>query len=185
MLRAKWGLFGMTLHAPLKTIPAISLWQPYATLIDVGAKRFETRHWPAPDRFIGKWVAIHAAARKITRAELDDFYADDLVGDALGFCHWHLRIPYGAVVCIAKLSACWRVLEYELVNGILLEDCRKPNQRKHIDDDGFGDYSPGRYCWELSQVRSLAAAVPARGAQGWWEWTVPQDAATQSDGDLT
>jgi hypothetical protein len=31
-----------------QTLPALSVWQPYATLIDVKAKHLETRHWPAP-----------------------------------------------------------------------------------------------------------------------------------------
>ena len=39
---------------------AISLWQPWATLIAVGAKRLETRSWES--RYQGE-LAIHAAKR--------------------------------------------------------------------------------------------------------------------------
>jgi len=52
----------MTDDAPL-TIPAVTLWQPWASLIASGAKPFETRAFPIPARLLGKRVAIHAAAR--------------------------------------------------------------------------------------------------------------------------
>jgi hypothetical protein len=57
-------------------IDSISLWQPYASLIAIGAKPFETRHWSPPANLIGKRVAIHAAARKPTRNEIDDLRED-------------------------------------------------------------------------------------------------------------
>lgn len=39
------------------TIMGLSLWQPYATLIAIGAKKIETRSWPT--RYRGR-LAIHA-----------------------------------------------------------------------------------------------------------------------------
>lgn len=39
--------------------------------------------------------------------------------------------------------------------------------------DPFGDYSPGRWAWLLTDVRQLAVPEPAKGKQGWWEWTPP------------
>lgn len=41
---------------------AITLWQPWATLIAIGAKRIETRNWRAPASLNGQWIAIHAGA---------------------------------------------------------------------------------------------------------------------------
>jgi hypothetical protein len=47
-------------------VKALPLWQPWASLVAlVGAKRVETRHWPAPPRLIGQRIAIHAT--KTTR----------------------------------------------------------------------------------------------------------------------
>jgi hypothetical protein len=34
-------------------VKALSLWQPWASLIAVGGKRIETRHWPAPSWLVG------------------------------------------------------------------------------------------------------------------------------------
>ena len=39
---------------------ALSLWQPWASAIAVGAKVFETRHWATERRGL---IAIHAAKR--------------------------------------------------------------------------------------------------------------------------
>lgn len=42
---------------------AVSLWQPWASLIACGAKTIETRSWPAPRTVVGQRIAIHAAKR--------------------------------------------------------------------------------------------------------------------------
>lgn len=140
---------------------AISLWQPYASLIAAKAKRFETRHWPVPLRLRGQRIAIHAAVRKPTRAEVD--HLNDDVAEALGFCHWHQRIPYGAVVCTAKVIGCYIVTRWNNRKPVL-------SDRFEIEDDHFGDYSIGRHCWELGDIEVLDPAIPAKGMQGWWTW---------------
>jgi hypothetical protein len=33
----------------------------------------------------------------------------------------------------------------------------------------FGDFTPGRYAWELDNVR-LIDSIPAKGQQGIWNW---------------
>lgn len=40
---------------------AISLWQPYASLIALGAKTIETRSWAPPAQYLETRIAIHAA----------------------------------------------------------------------------------------------------------------------------
>lgn len=45
---------------------AISLWQPWASLIACGAKPYETRSWAPPRSMIGQPIAIHAA-KKVDR----------------------------------------------------------------------------------------------------------------------
>lgn len=43
----------------LVSYPTITLWQPWATLVAAGAKPFEFRAWPAPQRLWGRRVAGH------------------------------------------------------------------------------------------------------------------------------
>jgi len=34
----------------------------------------------------------------------------------------------------------------------------------------FGDWTPGRYAWELANVKILEKPVPAKGQQRLWNW---------------
>ena len=65
---------------------AISLWQPWASLIAIGAKSIETRSWPAPRALIGDRIAIHAA--KTTTG------FDQLPGDCEGTTEGGWRYGY-------------------------------------------------------------------------------------------
>jgi hypothetical protein len=40
---------------------AISLWQPWATLLVIGAKKYVSRSWKLPENLIGQRIAIYAA----------------------------------------------------------------------------------------------------------------------------
>lgn len=51
---------------------ALTIWQPWASLIVVGAKPYEFRGWVAPRSARGKRIAIHAGARKVKRDEIAD-----------------------------------------------------------------------------------------------------------------
>lgn len=44
---------------------ALTVWQPWASLIAVGAKPYEFRSWPAPAWIVGQRIAIHAGVRKL------------------------------------------------------------------------------------------------------------------------
>ena len=134
-------------------IPAITLWQPYASLIEVGAKRYETRGFMAPQRLLGQRIAIHAAKRQITLVELDRETVCAIL-DAINRSVYLsvYRLPRGVVVCTAFLAESLPV--------------------ESVEPDMFGDYSPGRFAWRLDDVQPVTPHVPARGSQliGWsWE----------------
>jgi hypothetical protein len=134
-------------------IPAITLHQPYACLIEVGAKPFETRSMPAPRRLIGQRIAIHAAARPC----VTDFDEDtlDAIAEAFGSCAWNVWLPRGAVTCTAILA--------------------ESLPAETVPQDPFGDYAAGRWAWRLKDVRPIKPHVPAKGRQLWgWPWEVPE-----------
>lgn len=81
----------------------ISLWQPWATLIAIGAKRIETRAWHTDYR--GP-LLIHAA--KKWGPELAKLFASDpFFGPLDKAGYWHAAmLPKGAVVCRCELRAC-------------------------------------------------------------------------------
>ena len=138
----------------IETLPALSLWQPWASLIAIGAKPFETRGRCPPRRLIGRRIAIHAAGRKPRLADLDGETFEAMC-EAFGYRRWLEALPRGAVVCTALL-----------VEGLPVE---------RVPHDLFGDFSPGRWAWRLDDVRAVEPPVPARGQQVWgWVWHVPE-----------
>ena len=130
---------------------AITLWQPWASLIAFGLKTYETRTWST--KYRGP-LAIHAAKREAIKYEALDwtFSVRTTVLANLGQPEY---LPRGAVICIVDLVDCrpTDVVRPELVNM----------------DPYFGDYLPGRFAWKLANVRRVGPFT-ARGAQGFWEW---------------
>jgi hypothetical protein len=130
-------------------IPALTLWQPYASLIAVGVKKFETRSFAAPQRLLGQRIAIHAAKREITLVGLDRETALAIMSAVNGSVY---RLPRGVVVCTAVLA--------------------ESLPAESVEPDLFGDYSPGRFAWRLEDVQPVSPHIPARGRPmiGWpWE----------------
>ena len=42
-----------------------------------------------------------------------------------------------------------------------------------VPEDEYDDYSPGRWAWWLTDIERFDPAIPARGAQGCWDWDPP------------
>jgi len=135
---------------------ALSLWQPWATLIALGYKRVETRSWPTQYR--GP-IAIHAAKRTPGDLEINimlSLLASGRTPDLPAID----RLPLGAIVATAELVDCERMTWAFIQSQPELE----------LD---VGDWRVGRYAWALTNVVRLPEAIPARGAQGLWDWTPP------------
>jgi hypothetical protein len=124
----------------------LSLWQPWASLVSWGEKRFETRSWST--EYTGE-VAIHAAKRW-TR-DLIETCADEPFHGVIGR-HTRLALPLGAVVAVATLAGTRRT-----------EDVEHQLSDNELD---FGDYTPGRFAWFLTDIRPLVEPYPLRARQG-------------------
>lgn len=145
---------------------ALTLTQPWATLVAVGAKAIETRSWyvgPDPrgrgSQPLGWPIAIHAAKgfpRSAQAVCFNEPYLSTLI--EAGYDKWG-SLPTGTVIATAVLLHCVTVEHLENAPHILT-----PKER------AFGDYSPGRYAWRLWNVTPLPEPIPARGALGLWEW---------------
>lgn len=129
---------------------AITLHQPWATLIALGLKHYETRSWPTTYR--GN-LAIHAG-----KTVIFDRQAMPLVAAALAAhgIHDAKQLPLGGVVCICKLK---NVYHTEAVRPYL-----------SADELAFGDFSDGRAAWDLEIVTVFSQPIRASGKQGLWDW---------------
>lgn len=144
-------------------LPALSLWQPYASLVVTGTKRHETRGW-SPGSLTGRRIAVHAALRAPKRAEIDMLHP--LVCMCFGEM-WYRDLPRGVFVGTVEVESASKVVDYPddgLNELVQLEDGYV------FQDDYLGDYSVGRWVWRLKEPRQFAEPVPARGHQRVWIW---------------
>ncbi|QWU14903.1 ASCH domain-containing protein [Paenibacillus sophorae] len=144
----------------------ITILQPWATLIALGEKKFETRSWKTKNR--GQ-LAIHAG-KKIDK-EICQREPFKSVLAKHGYTADNL--PTGSVVAVCRLKECYRVTRPYGENGLIsLEGTHQLRTWGDYlsNEQLFGDYSDGRFAWELADVQRLPEPIPAKGRQGLWNW---------------
>lgn len=149
----------------------ITLHQPWATLIALGFKQYETRSWATKYRGT---IAIHAAKRHI---DPDGIYAIQQVHDLTGGKVPRIRgdYPLGAIVAIADLVDCEPMSNYSPTIGQVkhFEKGTFETARWHVLinamtplERAVGDWQAGRYAWRLNDVIALPEPIPYKGSQG-------------------
>lgn len=126
---------------------ALTICQPYASLICNGQKRIENRSWPTNYR--GP-LLIHAGKNK-------DWLKT-----------WNVRrdgqlphpLPMGAVVGLAKLVACYHL------PSIRQNKIQLPQQHSWIPHHR---HTEGPALWVLEDVQRLREPIPWNGKQGLWD----------------
>lgn len=138
----------------------ITLWQPWASLIAIGAKCYETRAWTTPYRGL---VAIHAS--KTTPGVCWNLRWQEPFRSVLQDAGLQSRsdLPCGAILAVAELV--------DIASTKLIRDRLSDQER------AFGDYRDGRKAWRLERIRRLDTPVRCSGAMGLW--TVPAAALAQ------
>lgn len=150
---------------------ALTLHEPYASLVAEGYKLYETRP-RCPKSMVGQRIAIHAGKKMLTLAEMQALPEEvvDFVSDKGGI----RELPYGAIVASATLVRVHVVIEQAINNQrALVQETYPPTYRiRHIKTDPYGDFSQGRYIWELGDISKVDEPIPMRGFQGFW--TLPE-----------
>ena len=149
---------------------ALTLHQPWASLIAHGVKSIETRSWPPPREIVGDRIAIHAGKRDPDSWE----WNDDI---RLACEHWDFDIPLGVVVATARLAEVRKVTQNPRLRRwepdyryVLATSRISTLEHREIKIDSFGDFSLGRWLWMLTDIQKVEPLVPARGRQGFWDW---------------
>jgi len=140
-------------------LKALSFTQPWATAVAIGVKQYETRSWSTSFRGL---LAIHAAKGFPKRAR--DFAS---VEHTLG--RLPNRVPLGAIIATARIVG---VFQVEVIAPQISAIERL-----------YGDYSDGRYAWQLADVRALAEPIPCRGALSLWQ--VPPEIAARLTAEVS
>lgn len=144
---------------------AITIHQPWATLIALGEKRFETRGWAT--KYRGP-IAIHAA-KKVDR----DICCQEPYRSVLAKHGYTAEnLPTGVIVATSHLSECHPVRSDDGHMATIID----PVNVIAGNEYEFGWYEVGRFAWELTSVTQVEP-VPAKGQQGLWNWGGERDAS--------
>jgi hypothetical protein len=143
-------------------VKALSTWQPWAHLLAVGAKEYETRSWSTGYR--GP-IAIHAALRW-TKAMVLCCYEEPFLS-ILQRCgtrfpdrhladrYTSLGLEFGCVIAVA-----------DLVDVVPTEQLLPSLGAIEV---AFGDFSHGRFAWRFADPVLLPKPIPCVGKQGLFE----------------
>lgn len=132
---------------------AITLYQPYASLIIAGAKHFETRSWGTD--YTGLLV-IHAG-KTLDVDTRNPVFMKHLMGSGIG--DWN-KLPMGAAVGVVWKGKCFRG------RSVL----------PHIDEreKAFGFFDgDDRVAWELTNPVAFMPPVWIGGQKSLWDWLHP------------
>lgn len=140
---------------------AITLIQPYATLLMLGeAKIHETRSWYTKHR--GE-LAIHAAGSRplwAREAAKDPIIVAALAAHGLTY----ETLPLGVLLGTVNVKEI-----HEMTPAYI--------QQQSPTELATGNWTPGRFAWEMEQHRFFKNPVPCRGLQQLWK--VPEEVAGQ------
>lgn len=137
----------------LSEYACLSLWQPWASLVVLGAKRWETRSWAT--RYRGR-LLIHATKR--FDAENRALCREEPFRSALAK-HGYTdpsQLPLGAIL-----------------GGVYLRHIHRTDVARPLvgnDEVAMGDWSKGRYAWQLGNPRVLRTPLPTAGGQQLWTY---------------
>ena len=131
---------------------ALTLCQPWATLIAQADKRYENRVWTPPAGLIKRRIAIHAG-KKLLTSSIAGFLMQRYGLDAD-------TLPMGAVVCTAVVTGWVDTRNVLRVHGAVPVGWE--------DDPWFA----GPVGWHLADVRTLREPIPCRGARSLWDLPV-------------
>jgi len=161
---------------------ALTLYQPWATLVAIGAKRIETRSWKTNYR--GP-LAIHVSKNKKIDHNLwwSEPFASALEGTL---------VHIGPSQLLGQTSTSYQILTQNLCLGCVIATCELVACQKIDDYDwsvyqsgwmkgthffeasqkekAFGNFEIGRYMWFLANIQKLPEPIPAKGAMGLWEF---------------
>lgn len=143
---------------------AITVKQPWASLIVHGVKDIENRTRACPKKYIGKRVLIHASARPDDEpyAIFNDEQASAIDDTIMDVCGYYKQV--GSIIgsvqivdCVVNHSSVWAEKTEDYTVGM--------NPRLHEDITG----KKVVYNWVLANPVLFEKPIPAKGKLSFWE----------------
>lgn len=130
----------------MKNFKCISLYQPWAQLVVMGKKKFETRSWKT-----------HHTGLLLIHAGLNTSFVNDLLNNE----QFKKHIPSanllstGRIIGAVDMHGCFPAHDILKILG-------EQNEREEI---AFGNYERGRFAWKLKYALMFDKPIPFRGFQ--------------------
>ncbi len=129
------------------SLKAISLWQPWASLIPLGLKHYETRSWKTNYR--GKLLICSTA--KSTNAQYQQYLK---ICNEVTLPPWdETNFPYGQAIALCDLTDC-----IQMTAEFIAQQSRT--------EILCGDWQVGRYAWKLENIQPITEPFAVKGKQG-------------------
>lgn len=132
---------------------ALTVKQPYASLIMCGVKTIETRSWAPPPSIIGTRIAIASGADRSLVREMPGRFRASLI---------MARLDPDALPFSKMLGTVMIVSVEKMIAGQL--------EKFSVHERGQGFYIDGNFAWHLKDPEWLSVLAPVRGKQGLYDW---------------
>ena len=146
---------------------AITIWQPWASLIMAGFKPYEFRGWPAPKSLIGQRIVIHAGSRPVRERECHQLVAEIHAGEQISLVGDDRLLEFLDQACI-------RPDRLPRAAGLGTVVLGAPKLASEIWPEAFKSDSDriehSNWAWPLTDVQHFTPIVPTPGRQGFWQW---------------
>ncbi len=157
---------------------ALTIWQPWASLIIAGAKPYEFRGWRAPRFIIGQRVVIHAGSRRIVKAEVDELLMALTMRErfpisAAETCLFPEKaihvLQLARALALPTAAAIGTAIIGEPRSGIEIATEFGVPRANDSDRDEQANWG-----WPMLEIEPWPEPIPMKGAQGIWNWPAPE-----------
>lgn len=145
----------------------MTVWQPWATLIMIGAKPYEFRRWDyrTRDRGLeGQRLVIHAGARPVKLAEVDDII--ERLEDRISSVSAEIAMPL--LTRLRAAHKCLGVVELSAALGTAVLGTPKRVSALFSSPADSDRIDHHMWAWPLTDIQPFSEPVPMRGMQGFW-----------------
>jgi hypothetical protein len=131
----------------------LSLLQPWASLVVMGAKKIETRSWTTAYR--GP-LLIHASVSKKGKI---------IAGEPpfIKYIHEFNKLPFGSIIGQVELE------DIVPIENLFYSDTMMNTLT--LEEKAFGDYTKGRFAWLLSEPAAFDEPIAIKGALRLWKYS--------------
>lgn len=129
---------------------ALTIIEPWATLLMMGKKRYETRDWQIGYRGL---LAIHSGKKVLTERDYNLGVVDCMENSEI--TPEILEKNRGKIIAVGFLQVIYLMTE-DFINA----------QSETEKDLGY--WQVGKYAWYINDIKLLHQPIPARGMPGLW-----------------